>query len=78
MVRETARVLLTFIVCKWVLWWACGLFSATIEITNQVYHVLVFGNDVVSLESRPLILVYLYSRIQSIQEQIVEYDIKSK
>ena len=38
----------------------------------------IFGNDVISLESRPLILVYLYTRIQSIQKQIVEYDIKSK
>ena len=39
---------------------------------------LLFGNDVISLKSRPLILVYLYARIQSIQKQIVEYDIKSK
>ena len=28
--------------------------------------------------SRPLILVYLCTRIQSLQKQIVEYDIKSK
>ena len=31
-----------------------------IEMTHHVHHVLVlFGNDVVSLESRPLIFVYL-------------------
>ena len=39
---------------------------------------LLFSNDVISPESRPLILVYLYTRIQSIQKQIVEYNIKSK
>ena len=38
---------------------------------------LLFGNDVISLESRPLIFVYLYLRIQSFQKQIVEYDVKS-
>ena len=29
-----------------------------------------------ALESRPLILVYLHTRTQSIQKQIVEHDIK--
>ena len=38
--------------------------------------VLLFCNDVVSLESRPLIFVYLCTR--SIQKQFVQYDIKSK
>ena len=39
---------------------------------------LLFGNDVTSLESKPLIFMYLYAHIQSIQKQIVEYNIKSK
>ena len=39
---------------------------------------LLFGNDLISLESRPLIFAYLYTRTQSIQKQIVEYDIDSK
>ena len=39
---------------------------------------LLFGNDVISLESRPLTFLYLYMRTQSLQKQIVEYDIKSK
>ena len=39
---------------------------------------LLPGNDVISLEWRPLIFVYLYARTQSIQKQIVKYDIKSK
>ena len=39
---------------------------------------LFSGNDVISLESRPLIFVYLYTCTQSIQKQIVKYDIKSK
>jgi len=39
---------------------------------------LLFGNDVISVESRPLIFMYLHTRTQSIQKQIVEYDIKSK
>ena len=38
--------------------------------------VLLFCNNVVSLESRPLIFVYLCT--QSIQKQFVQYDIKSK
>ena len=32
----------------------------------------------ISLEWMPLIFVYLYTRTQSIQKQMVEYDIKSK
>ena len=39
---------------------------------------LHFGNDVISPESRPLIFAYLYMRTQSIQKQIVEYDVKCK
>ena len=39
---------------------------------------LLSGNGVISLEWRPLIFVYLYVRTQSIQKQIVKYDIKSK
>ena len=36
---------------------------------------LLSGNDLISLESRPLIFVYLYTYTQSIQKQIVKYDI---
>ena len=39
---------------------------------------LLFGNDVISLESRPLIFIYLYTRTQSIRKEIVQYNIKSK
>ena len=39
---------------------------------------LLFGNDVISLESGPLIFVYLYTCFQSTWKQIVEFDIKSK
>ena len=28
------RIVTTFIVCKWDLWWACGLFSAMNELTH--------------------------------------------
>ena len=34
--------------------------------------------DVISLESRRLIFVYLYMRTQSIRKQIIEYDKESK
>ena len=37
---------------------------------------LLFGNDVISLELKPLIFIYLYTRAQSIQKQIVQYNIK--
>ena len=48
-----------------------------IEMTRHVHHAfLLFGNDVISLESSPLIFMYLHTRTESIQEQIVEYDIK--
>ena len=39
---------------------------------------LLSGNDIISLESRPLIFMYSYTRTQSIQKQIVKYDAKSK
>ena len=38
----------------------------------------LFGNHVISFELRSLIFVYSYTRTQSIQKQIVEYDTKSK
>ena len=45
------------------------------EMTCHVHHVfLLSGNDVISLKSRPLIFVYLFT----IQKQIAKYDIKSK
>ena len=50
-----------------------------IEMTRHVHHAfLLCGNDVISLESSPLIFMYLHTRTESIQGQIVEYDIKSK
>ena len=38
---------------------------------------LLFGNDLISLESRPLIFAHLHTRTQSIPKQIAEYDIDS-
>ena len=43
-----------------ILWWACSSFLATIEI----HQVFVSGNDVISLESRPLnyhVIIHPYS-----------------
>ena len=37
-VRLTGRVLYTLIVWTWVLWWACCVFSAMIEMTRHVDH----------------------------------------
>lgn len=34
---------------------------------------LLFGNDAISLELKPLIFMYLYKCTQSIQKQIVQY-----
>jgi len=39
---------------------------------------LLFGNDVTSLKSKPLIFMYLYMHTPSIQKQIVEYNVESK
>lgn len=40
---------------------------------------MLFGNDVIiSLKSRPLTFVYLYTCTKSIQKQIIKYNIKSK
>ena len=56
-----------------------GVFSAMIEMKQHIHHVFVlWQSDVISLESRPLIFAYAYTHTQSIQKQIVEYDIKSK
>ena len=39
------------------------LSSAVIEVTLYVHHAfLLFGNDVISLESSPLIFMYLHTR----------------
>ena len=49
-----------------------------IEMKRHVHHVFFFffffpvGNDLISLESRPLIFVYLYTRTQSIRKPIVD------
>ena len=48
------------------------------EMMRHVHHVLLFGNNIISVESRALIFVYLYTRSQSIQKKIFEYDVKSK
>ena len=40
---------------------------------SHVHH--FFCSDVISLESRPLIFVYLYTCTQSIQKQIVKYHV---
>ena len=43
------------------------------EMTCYVHHFfLLSGNDVISLESRPLIFVYLYTYTKSIQKEIVD------
>ena len=45
---------------------------------DMLITLLLFDDDVISLESRPLIFMYLCMHTQSIQKKIVEYDIKSK
>ena len=51
MKRLTGRVLQTVIVCKWILWWACGLFSAMIEMTRHVLiRFFIFGSDIILAE----------------------------
>ena len=39
---------------------------------------LLSGNDIISLESRPLIFMYSYTRTRSIQEHFVKYKVKRK
>ena len=67
-----------FTLCKWVLWWACSLFSAMIEMTRHVHYVFTFWQWRNFFESRPLSFVYLYALAQSIQKQIVQYDKKNR
>ena len=53
--------------------------ESEVEMTHHVHHIFaIFGIDVISLELRPLIFVYLYTCTQITQKQIIEYDIKSK
>ena len=62
---KTSIVIVTFIVCKWVLWWERGLVLAMIEMTRHVLITfLISGNDVISLESRPLnFLVIIHASV---------------
>ena len=48
-----------------ILWWERGLFSAMIEMTRHVLITFfISGNDVISLESRPLnFLVIIYASV---------------
>ena len=67
----TGWVLLTLIFCKWVFWWACGLFSAMIEMTHHLHH--VFGLWQWCNFSRIDFRVFMHA-----YSIIVKYDIKSK
>ena len=56
-----------------------AVFSAMVEMTRVMSTKFsFFGNDVISLKSRPLIFVYLYVHTQLIQKKIFKFDIKSK
>ena len=41
------RIMTTFIVCKWVLWWACSLFWRWRKWRTQLITFWLFGNDVI-------------------------------
>ena len=57
----------------------CGLFLAMTEMPCHVHHIfLLSGNDVISLESRALIFAVKCTHDQSVEKQIVKYDIKRK
>ena len=54
-------------------------FSAMVEMTRVMSTKFsFFGNDEISLKSRPLIFVYLYMHTQLIQEKIFEFDVNKK
>ena len=56
------RIVTTFIVCKWDLWWACGLFSVMIEVKHVVDHVLACS----------CFTLYKYLRYQWFNLQLLE------
>ena len=70
-------------------WWGVGNFHC-MQMSLVMVMRFISGYDwndkpyssrfcsVISLESRPLILVYLYARTETIQKQMVQYDIKLK
>ena len=70
-------------------WWGVGNFHC-MQMSLVMVMRFISGYDwndkpyssrfctVISLESRPLIFVYLYARTETIQKQIVQYDIKLK
>ena len=45
---------------------------------HHIFFLILSGKDIISLESKPLIFMYLYTCTQSIQKKIVKYEIKSK
>ena len=54
-------------------------FSAMVEMTRVMSTKFsFFGNDVISLKSRPSFFVYLYVHTQLIQKKIFKFDIKKK
>ena len=70
-------------------WWGVGNFHCMQMslvmvmrfISGYDWHGKLYSSrfcSVISLESRPLIFVYLYARTETIQKQIVQYDIKLK
>ena len=61
------RLLDTTFFAHWLKW--CAMF---------ILFFVLCGNDVISLESRSLIFVYLYKCTHSIQKKIVKHHIKSK
>ena len=70
-------------------WWGVGNFHC-MQMSLVMVMRFISGYDwhgkryssrfcsVISLESRPLIFVYLYARTETIQKQIAQYDIKLK
>ena len=70
-------------------WWGVGNFHCMQMslvmvmrfISGYDWHGKLYSSrfcSVISLESRPLIFVYLYARTETIQKQIAQYDIKLK
>ena len=51
-------VVKTFILCKSVLWWACDCLSRWLKWCPMFITFLLFNNDVISLETRPLNFVF--------------------
>ena len=76
--RSTGQELYTFIVCKWVSWWACAWFLAMIEMLHYFDHVLALCQWCNFPWVKALDFVYLFMHIYCFRSKTWHSIVQSK